>query len=186
MEPQELVKTYDICLATSYNPATGRWEPDGRLMIRNAYRVKKDNAFDEIKAHKSEIIDILTAEENTRKAAFEDRQRRIDSIEGLKEIVAAKEADRKWWRAFNRAMDDENNDGVNIPVAPKYDFEAAYKKYPKAAAYLKAQGLADSSNYDLSAIGRKAVEGILYGDWKEAIETMNAERSANADKHAWD
>lgn len=186
MNPHDMIKEYDVCLATSRNPQTGRWEPDGRLMIRNTYRVKKDNALDEIKAHKPEIIDILTAEENAKKEAFEDRQRRIDSIEGLKEIVAAKEADRKWWRAFNRAMDDENNDGVNIPVAPRYDFKEAYQKYPKAAAYLKAQELADSSNYDLSAIGRKAVEGILYGDWKEAIATMDAERSANADKHAWD
>lgn len=186
MEPQELVKTYDICLATSRNPATGRWEPDGRLMIRNTYRVKKDNALEEIKSRKPEIIEVLTAEENARKAAFEDRQRRIDSIEGLKEIVAAKEAVRKYHRDFDAAMDDEYNDGVNLPSRPVFNFEEAYKKYPKAVAYLKAQGLADSSNYELSAIGRKAVEGILYGDWEEAIETMDAERSANADKHAWD
>lgn len=183
MEPQELVKTYDICLATSRNPATGRWEPDGRLMIRNTYRVKKDNALEEIKLRKPEIIELLTAEENARKAAFEDRQRRIDSIEGLKEIVAAREAIIKYLYERRKAIE---NDGFGWPKKPDYDLEAAYKKYPKATAYLKAQGLAESSNYELSAIGRKAVEGILYGDWEEAIETMDAERSANADKHAWD
>lgn len=186
MTIQDLIKNYDICLAYSRNPNTGQMEPDGRLMIRNTYRLKKDNAAAEIKAHKPDIIDLLTAEENAKKAAFEDRQRRIDSIEGLKEILDAKEAERNWRRAFNSAMDDENNDGVNIPVAPKYDFEFAYKKYPKAAAYLKAQALADKTNDELSVIGRKALEEILYGDWKKALETMNAERSANADRHAWD
>ena len=183
MNPHDMIKEYDICLATSRNPKTGRWEPDGRLMIRNSYRVKKDNALDEIKAHKSEIIDILTAEENAKKAAFEDRQRRIDSIEGLKEIVAAREAIAKYLYERRKAIE---NDGFGWPKKPDYDLDAAYVKYPRAVAYLKAQGLTDSSNYELSAIGRKAVEGILYGDWKESIETMNAERSANADKHAWD
>lgn len=187
MEPQELVKTYDICLATSRNPATGRWEPDGRLMIRNTYRVKKDNALEEIKSRKPEIIEVLTAEENARKATFEDRQNRIRTIEGLAEINSAKDALFEWHRAFDRAMESEYGDGLStLGPKPQYDFEAAYKKYPKAAAYLKAQALADKSNYELSAIGRKAVDEILYGNWETAIEKMNAERNAFADRHAWD
>lgn len=186
MNPHDMIKEYDICLATSRNPKTGQWEPDGRLMIRTHLSSQKDNAFDEIKANKPEIIDILTAEENAKKAAFEDRQRRIDAIEGLKEIIAAKEAVRKYHQDFDAAMDDEYNDGVNLPSRPVFDFEEAYKKYPKAAAYLKAQALADKSNYELSAIGRKAVEEILYGDWQKALEMMNAEREAFVERHVWD
>ena len=183
MTADELIKTYRIVLDCQWNVKTRRNEPTGRLCVCESLRAKSDGVIDEIKAHKTEIIDILTAEANAKKEAAADRQRRIDAIEGLKEIVEARNKAHEWHVYFIKAMD--RGDSV-LRSEPKYDFDAAYQKYPKAAAYLKAQSMANKRNDELSAIGRKAVDGILYGDWKAALETMDAEQKAFTDAHTRD
>ena len=175
MIDSELIKRYSIRLAKEWNNKTRRMEPTGMLYIGNAQSAKKDGAINEIKAHKAEIIDILTKEDAAKKTALEDRQKRIDAIEGLAEIKAAQVRLIEWNIKFDEIVDNGQS-AAFLPKKPEYDFEEAYKKYPRAAAYLKADALAKNKNEKLATIGKKALEEIISGDWKTATELMNAEK----------
>ena len=59
-------------------------------------------------------------------------------------------------------------------------------QYPHAAAYLKAEKEAYSANYELAAIGRKALERVKAGDWQGAMEEMEKEKNAFLERHIWD
>ena len=61
------------------------------------------------------------------------------------------------------------------------------KKYPRAVAYKKAQALADSSNYEMSRIGKEAMDAIASGkSYKKVLEEMERNRKKNADAHISD
>lgn len=175
MTASELIEKYSIRLAKEWNDNTRRMEPTGMLYLGKAQSAKKDDAIDEIKAHKTEIIDILTKEDAAKKSALEDRQKRIDAIEGLAEIKAAQSKIIEWNLAFDKVVDNGQS-AAFLPKKPEYDFEEAYKKYPRAAAYLKADALAKSKNEKFAALGKKALEEIISGDWESATELMNTEK----------
>lgn len=179
MTALELVNKYNIILVHEmFNKKTRRYEKvENVVEVLNIDLAKADGVIAELKARKAELIDAIKAQAAAKKAAKEDRKNRINAIEGLAEIKAAQS------RIFARSMKiDEvmNGDGDFSFVdttKEEYDFEAAYRKYPKAAAYLKAEALSENRDEKLAEIGKKALDEILYGDWEKAVETMNAEKS---------
>lgn len=184
MEIEQLIRKYSLSLGI--NPKTGE---EGLMANLNA--VKRDNARDEIAVKKQQIMDYLKAEragkereaaEAKRKA--QERQERIAAIEGLKEIQDAIEDLNRWHYEFEKSFDDVG--GLGVRPMPKYDIKAMRTQYPHADAYLRAEDEALKSNYELSAIGRKALEEVIFGDYVQAIATMDAEIKVFVDRHIWD
>ena len=174
MELKRLIEKYGVYAEKNGSGYTGR------IGVRDGKRAVKDGMADEIKSKKQEILDYFHEED--RKA--EERQRKIDEIPGLGEILKAqRELDAYDYR-FRKSFEDVG--GLGVGQKPDYDFEAAYEKYPQAAAYLKAEKKADSANIEISEIGRKALERVIDGDYEKAIDDMEAELKAFAEKHMWD
>lgn len=184
MEIEQLIRKYSLSLGI--NPKTGE---EGLMANLNA--VKRDNARDEISAKKQQIMAYLKAEraEKEREAAeakrkAQERQERIAAIDGLKEIQDAIEDLEQWRYEFEKSFEDIG--GLGVRPKPQYDLEAMRAKFPHADAYLRAEEEALKSNYELSAIGKTALEEVIFGDYKKAMENMNAEIKAFVDRHIWD
>ena len=135
---------------------------------------------------KQEIVEYLKEIREAEKRAFEERERSIESIEGLKEIKDAMYDLEKWHEEFNKSFDDVG--GLGVRPKPEYDFDEMYKKYPVAKAYLDAYNYSIKSNYELSAIGEKALERIInnHDEYNEAIKEMKKDLDEFANNHAWD
>lgn len=70
---------------------------------------------------------------------------------------------------------------------PKDNIDELKKKYPRAAAYLVAENESLKSNYELAAIGKKALEAIINGENHEKVmEEMEHAHKAFAERHMWD
>lgn len=89
-------------------------------------------------------------------------------------------------RRFNASFETEDGGGWGVGPRPNYDFDAAYKKYPQAHAYLIAEREAYKDNYELAEIGRKALEKGINGQWEEAMDDLKREEDEFTDRHAWD
>lgn len=136
-----------------------------------------------VKAHKPEIMAYLMGREK----AAADRQAKIDAIEGLKELEAANEALLNYREAFNRAI--ENDDAIfpSKPSVTPEGIEALRKKYPRAAAYRKAEAGSLAANYVQASAYKKALERIINGDdYEKALADADAEWKAYLDEHIWD
>lgn len=175
MNVKDLIKKYNLQAV----------EKDGKMMVHTRARVPaKDVAA--IKENRDEILkEILDAKEQARKA-YQDRQAKIDAIPGLSEIKTELEKAADWRRRFNASFETEDGGGWGVGPRPNYDFDAAYKKYPQAHAYLIAEREAYKDNYELAEIGRKALEKVINGQWKEAMEDLKREEDEFVDRHAWD
>lgn len=172
----EMIQKYDIRIASG-----------GRIGVYNAARAKRDKMLNEIFAVKPEIIAYLNAEKEAIEKAAAERMAKIKVIKGLEEIQAAIEEHENYHYRFNRMMEDEGNDGVNPPVRPQSNIEEMKKKYPCAAAYLKAKSYENSANYAKSGAGRTARDRIINGDdYEKAIADMEKEWSDYCDEHMWD
>lgn len=185
MEIKELVKKYRISQHKKFTKEQG-FVYENTILIRNAAEAKEDHMIDEIQSKKSEIISYFEEKRAAEKKAYEDRQQKISEIEGLDVIQAAKEDVLKWHKEFNQSFDDVG--GMGVRPFPKYDFEALYKKYPVARAYLKASGYANKTNVELSIIGEKALECIINNpeEYESALENMEKELKEFTEKHMWD
>lgn len=140
-----------------------------------------------IRAAKQEIIAYVEEREAAKRSVREERERRINEIEGLKEIQEAREALERWQWKFDRSFEGEYAcGGMGCGPRPKYDFEAAYQRYPRAAAYLKCEREANSNHWELSAIGQRALEEVIYGDYEKALATLDREISEFVQEHIWD
>ena len=140
-----------------------------------------------VKAHKPEILSFLIEKEEAEKKAAADRQAKIDAIEGLKELEAANEALLNYREAFNRAI--ENDDAIfpSKPSVTPEGIEALRKKYPRAAAYRKAEAGSLAANYVQASAYKKALEHIINGDdYEKALADADAEWKAYLDEHIWD
>lgn len=175
MNVKDLIKKYNLQAV----------KKDGKMMVYTRARVAaKDIAA--IKANRDEILkEILDAKEQARKA-YEERQAKINAIPGLSEIKAELEKAAEWRRRFNASFETEDGGGWGVGPRPNYDFDAAYKKYPQAHAYLIAEREAYKDNYELAEIGRKALEKVINGQWKEAMDDLKREEDEFVDRHAWD
>lgn len=185
MTVKELIDEYRIVEDYRYNKETGK-NYTGNLSIGNVSKAKKDNVLSELKEKKQEILEYLKEERKEKEKERDERKKKIDSISGLKEIISAKEDLANWNAEFAKSFDDVG--GLGVRPKPDYDFEAMYKKYPVAEAYLKAEEMMLKENDELSAIGKKAMDKIINNPegYKEAIEEMEKGKSEFADKHIWD
>lgn len=105
------------------------------------------------------------------------------NVAGLKEIDKAKSDNLTYQQELGKAIE---RGGVNLPKPVENKLPKLAKKYPRAYAYSKAEGYANSSNYDKSAIGKKAMAEIRQGgDYKKAIEKMEREWKESAEKSMW-
>ena len=154
------------------------------LMIKGTAAVKRDNALETLRAMKPEIIAYIKAEKAEAERKSRERAERIAAIEGLKEIKDAIEDLESWRYEFDKSFDDVG--GLGVRPKPAYDIQAMREKYPRAAAYLRAEKYSLKSNYELSSIGRKALETVIYGDYTEAMEAMDAELKDFTNRHIWD
>ncbi len=135
-------------------------------------------------AHKAEIIAELRRRQEQAAAAAREHQARIDAIEGLRELQAALNAHDAYRRAFAHMMDDGQNDGIRPPAVPASSIEELRARYPRAAAYIKADAWACAEHYAKAAAGRKALERIIQGDdYAAALADMEAEWAAYC--NAW-
>lgn len=120
-------------------------------LVYNGQPVKKEA--------KQAILDAFDAYAKQLATNRNNENKRINEIfAGLDLLRAARESAEQYHEAFNRMMEDENNDGVNPPSIPKSDPDALAKQYPAAALYLKAEGYTHASNYMKSGAGRDALE----------------------------
>lgn len=180
MTLEDMIKEYGICYTNNHNGKEG-------IYIRDIERAKKDLVFDTIKAKKYEIRAIFIKKTEEEKRARKERQEKIEAIEGLDEILKLQAAWEKYRRDFNAMMDSEYNDGVCSPMMPKVKVDTLLTKYPRAAAYLKAESYSYSPNYTKAAAGERAMDCIINGDdYKEAINKMDEEWSSYCDSHILD
>lgn len=176
MTTKELIRAYDI-----FDPK------NGMVGIRNKAAVTRDNAIGEIKARKQEILDYFAAERKAEADAKAERENKIAQIEGLTEIKAAIADLAKWNREFERSFEGERAcGGLGVRARPKADIEAMKQKYPRAAAYLRAEEEIYSGNYETAEIGRKAIEEVIYGDYEKAMAEMEKDIKAYVNRHIWD
>ena len=177
--PAALAKKYELSIVIKAGQEMLMCPP------RLATTVKRDGAGPLIKAHKPEIIAWLKTREAEANAAAEVRRAKIAAIPGLAEIRAAQNEVTAWDKEFNRLAESE--DGVSVfRTRPQYDFAAMSAKYPQAAAYLKAESLSLKSNYELAAIGDKALEMVIDGEWQAALDYIKVENDKFVERHLWD
>lgn len=84
-------------------------------------------------------------------------------------------------------MENEKNDGTNPPVAPKSDINELINKYPRSAAYIKAENWKMSANYSKSIYGEKACNRIINEEnYENVIKEMEKEWSDYCERNMWD
>ncbi len=175
MEVKEMVQKYNI----------SKFD-EGKIRIANMNAVNRDNALELIKKSKTEILEYIEREIAEKKAAADMRQAKINAIEGLKEL---KEVIRSWARydaEFERRMNDECLSSI-APKKPVVTVDEVSAKYPRAAAYIKAENMSYASNYTKSECGREALEKIINGyDYNEALKEADEKWSAYCTKHIFD
>lgn len=159
------------------------------FVVREDYRAKKDNVLDEIKSLAPEIKERMRENKAEEHRRFEERQAKIASIEGLEEIRIARADVENWRHEFNRSFEGECAvGGMGVRPKPEYDFEAMYAKYPVARDYLKAEAQSEKHNYELAAIGRRALEAIIENpkNHEKAISKMKRELERFTEQHMCD
>lgn len=177
MTATEMIEKYRISLACG----KGR---EGMIQIKEARRIKADKMLEEVLAHKPEIMAILTAEKEAKEKEAAERTAKINAIEGLNEIKVAIAEHELYHDEFNAAM--ERGDG-RLPSRPESNIGEMKAKYPRAAAYLKAENYEYSANYAQASAGRKARERIINGeDYEQVLTDMEKEWSDYCNEHVWD
>lgn len=175
MDIKEIIKRYDISL---YG--------EDKIRVGNTVLLKKNKAEEDVRGKKAEIMALLKEEKAAEKRAYEEREAKIKAIDGLEEIKNAIEEQIRWKEDFSKAM--QSPDGcVRMRACPENNISRLKEKYPRAAAYLKAENESIKSNYDLAAIGKKALEAIINGeDHEKVMEDMEHAHKAFAERHMWD
>lgn len=185
MTVEQLIDRYVIKQHSEYKEGKG-WVYTDKIIVHNVNLLKKENMVPVIRERKPEILEYIINKREQERLAYEDRQRRIASIEGLKEIEAAIYDMNSWHREFEKSFDDVG--GLGVRPRPQYDFDAMYEKYPVAKAYLDAYKYSNKSNYELADIGKKALDRIIYHpkEYQAALDEMKKDLDEFAYNHAWD
>ena len=183
MTLNELIKRYGIKLSIEY--IDGKLTPTGKICIAHGTLAKENGDWEKIVSAKEEIKAILIQEFEKEQRAEQEREEKINAIQGLKEIKAAKEDLENWRYEFEDSFRDVG--GMGVRPKPQYDFEELYKKYPRANAYLKAEAYSRAANYVKASAGKKALERVINGeDCDTILAEMEAEWSAYCNEHIWD
>lgn len=178
-----LIKRYDIGLKTEYK--NGKEVLTGAIYALETRKLKSDNAMEIIRARKPEIYNYLVDRRNAEIKAAEERQAKIDAIEGLKELKAARADLASWHKEFEKSFDDVG--GLGVRSKPNYDLKAMSEKYPRAAAYIKADAWACAANFEKASAGRKAKERIINGEEPALVlREMEKEWDEACRSHIWD
>lgn len=83
-------------------------------------------------------------------------------------------------------MDTESG-CAGLRAKPEDNINELKQKYPRATAYLIAESEAYKDNYELSAIGKRALERIINGENHEMVlDDMKKEQHEFCNKHIWD
>lgn len=159
---------------------------ENKIMVRYPDIAKRDDALEEIKTRKQEIIAYFEGKREAEQRELREREEKINAIDGLKEITDAIEDLNEWQVEFEKSFN--NVGGFGVRPHPEYDLEGMYKKYPAAKAYIDAKKYTLKENVELSIIGKKALERIINSpeDHKEIMEDMKKDLNAFAEKHLWD
>lgn len=168
----DLIKRYDIVMH------------NGNLVIRGM----KPNAEEmkELKENKEAIIEHIKETERKKVEAAQERQRKIDNIEGLKELKQARMALEDYHYRYEKSFENEYTSS-KPPKRPDINIEELNAKYPRAAAYLKAEAYSNSSDVGKRSAGKKAKERIINGeDYKKVIADMEKEWEDYAKNRIWD
>lgn len=169
-EIKRLVETYRI-----------QEQEGGRIRVMNVSKAQASDDLQMIKENKQAILDYIRNE----KRSANERQHKIDSIEGLSEIEACMDAWAEWHADFDTMVDTGR--GYMTVKKPSTEVAELRKKYPVADAYLIADKESRRANYELATIGKKALERIINGeDYKKVLSDMEKERAAFAESHIWD
>lgn len=170
----EIIKKYNI-----------RIGGDGTQLACDPRIAKNAEALAFVKAHKADIIEHITAEADAKRKEADERTAKIAAIEGLAEIRAARADLAAWHEEWDASFADVG--GLGVRQKPEYDFDALNAKYPRAAAYLKAETFENASNYAKASAGKKAKERIINGeDCEKVLDDMEAEWKAHCEAHLWD
>lgn len=151
-----------------------------KLKVTPPNQQELDKWINHIKNNKTLIINEIKkikAEEDQRKA-------NIAAIEGLEEIKRVSNEWEDYRREANRRFEAEDY----RPLAkPKVTVEELKARYPRAAAYLKAENWSYSSNIGKRRAGKKALERIIAGEnYEQVLADMEAEWSEYAEERMWD
>lgn len=157
-----------------------------KIRVGNICAAKRDDAADLIRSLKAEIMAYLDAMEAEKKASSEARKARIDAIEGLAELRDTMRSWEQYRSDFSRRMENEGMSSFT-PETPSVTVEEIANKYPRAAAYVKAEGMSNSSHFFKASCGREALEKILNGDdCEKAISDAASKWDLYCKEHMFD
>lgn len=171
MTTKEFIETYHII------------EENGKVGTYNAAPLIKDGRAHELAERKAEILAYFAEQRRIK----EEWDAKVARIEGLAEIRKAQSELEDWRERFNASFDGEYAvGGLGVGRKPQHNISAMLEQYPRAAAYLKAEQQASKENIELREIGKRALNEVVNGDYKKAMETMQADIKAFVDRHIWD
>ena len=155
--------------------------------INLGMKIKPSNEdLDFIRANKPAIIDYIKSEQIAKEKAAEERKRKIESIDGLKELENAIYEHEFYHDEFEKRMQNENFSSF-APKKPKSNIVELKVKYPRAAAYLLAKSWYHANNDVKSDAGKKALERIINGEnYESVLKDMDDEWSTYCSKRIWD
>jgi hypothetical protein len=145
-------------------------------------KVNTSEEAQEIRNAKPEILNYF-AEEKEAKAL---RAKKISEIEGLEELQKAIADEENYHYQIERRFENESlsSFGIAKPATSSKDLAV---RYPRAAAYLKADKWSDSENINKRSAGKKALEKIINGeDHEKVLADMEAEWTSACNKNIWD
>ena len=152
----------------------------------------REEVLAEMRKRKPEIMRYLIEREEAakkeaeeRRVKAEERQAKIDAIEGLAELRAAYADIRSWREEYNENI-DKGYSGVGLRKMPQYDIKGMRARYPRAVNYLLAEGMANAAHYRKSGAGKKALERIINGeDGDQALKDAEAEWNDYIHENIW-
>jgi hypothetical protein len=135
-----------------------------------------------VKSHKELLIAEIKAIENEKA----EREAKIQAIEGLKELKAAIAQEQYEYEQRQKRWESESLSSI-IPQKPIVSVAELKKRFPRAAAYVKAENWTLSNNSGKRQAGKKALERIINGEYHEQVlADMEAEWNAYTKQHIWD
>jgi hypothetical protein len=108
----------------------------------------------------------------------------VEKIEGLEEIKRVSNEWARYHHEYNRRFEAEDYRAL---AKPETTVEELKNKYPRAAAYLKAQSWTYSDNVGKYGAGKAALERIIAGeDHEQVLAEMETEWSEYTQDRMWD
>ena len=136
-----------------------------------------------IKNEKLAIVDYIKNEKLAKEKTAKEREDKIKAIEELRTAIAE-------WEEYHyqneKRFDNAMTSSFGI-AKPKSNVTELRAKYPRATAYLIADGWIFARNYAKSAAGKKALEKIINGENHEiVISEMKKEWELHCESKIWD